>query len=50
MYSEIEEINLKKKCLKKSVKSPVSWKENVRFLDSPDFEISSDFWIGCDVR
>ena len=34
----------------KSVKSPASWKENVRFLDSPDFEKLSVFQTGHDVR
>ena len=34
----------------KSVKSPASGKENVRFPDSPDFENLPVFWIGCDVR
>ena len=33
-----------------SIKSPVSGKENVRFLDSPDFENSPDFQTGRDVR
>ena len=34
----------------KSVKSPASGKENVRFLDSPDFENLPDFRTGRDVR
>ena len=33
-----------------SVKSPASGKENVRFPDSPNFEISPDFRTGRDVR
>ena len=31
------------------VKSPASEKENVRFLDSPDFENLPDFQTGRDV-
>ena len=31
------------------LKSPASGKENVRFPDSPDFEISLDFRTGYDV-
>ena len=34
----------------KSVKSPASGKENVRFPDSPDFENLPDFRTGRDVR
>jgi hypothetical protein len=34
----------------KSVKSPVSGKENVQFPDSPDFENLPDFRNGHDVR
>ena len=34
----------------KSVKSPASVMENVRFLDSPDFENLPDFRTGRDVR
>ena len=34
----------------KTVKSPASGKENVRFPDSPDFEIFPDFQTGRDVR
>ena len=33
-----------------SVKSPVSRKENVQFLDSPDFESFLDFLTGRDIR
>ena len=34
----------------KSVKSPASEKENVRFPDSPDFENLPDFRTGRNVR
>ena len=34
----------------KSVKSPASGKENIRFPDSPDFENMLDFRTGRDVR
>ena len=34
----------------KSVKSPASGKENVRFPDSPDFENLPDIRTGRDVR
>ena len=36
--------------LLKSVKSPVSGKENVRFPNSSDFEKFLDFCTGRDVR
>ena len=34
----------------KFVKSPASWKENVRNLDLLDFENIPDFWTGSDVQ
>ena len=34
----------------RSVKSPASGKENVRFPDSPDFDNLPDFRTGYDVR
>ena len=34
----------------KCVNSPASGKENVRFLDNPDFEKLPDFRTGRDVR
>ena len=52
LKKKIEKIEKKIKIISifKSVKSLVSGKEDVRFLDSPDFENLSDFWTGCDDR
>ena len=34
----------------KGVKNQASTKDNIWFLDSPDFENLPDFRTGCDVR